>query len=205
MAEDKKKSLGEKLRDIQTKLSAPKNEKNDHGNFNYRSAEQIYQAVKPFLKDLNLYLVINDEMVEVGGRVYLKATATLSDLESDESVSISAYAREAEVQKGMNDAQLTGSTSSYARKYALGGLFLIDDNKDPDSLAPKSWEDILTDYQKLAPRKALVKFCEDYGVDIKGVCGACSISNDSGDNVFKEALIYAVGLARTSSEGGTNG
>lgn len=119
------------LSEIQHKLKAPKDKKNDFGNYKYRSCESILEAVKPILNEYGAALIISDEVVEVGGRIYVKATATL--LGEDTHISVSAYAREAEAKKGMDDSQITGATSSYARKYALNGLFAIDDTKDADT------------------------------------------------------------------------
>lgn len=121
-------ALIKKLADIQKKLNAPKGQTNTFGGYKYRSCEDILMAVKPLLIDL--VITVNDEMVLVGDRIYVKATATITDGET--SISTSAFAREAVSKKGMDDAQVTGSTSSYARKYALNGLLLIDDNKDAD-------------------------------------------------------------------------
>lgn len=120
--------LTERLADIQSKLNAPKNQFNKFGGYKYRSCEDILMALKPLMK--GLALTINDEMVAVGDRIYVKATATITDGET--FLSATAYAREAETKKGMDESQITGSTSSYARKYALNGLFMIDDNKDAD-------------------------------------------------------------------------
>ena len=122
-------TLIDKLAAIQTKLHAPKNQKNTFGGYNYRSCEDILEAVKPLLA--GLVLTITDEVTEVGGRIYVKATARLTD--GKDAMTATAFAREAESRKGMDESQITGSTSSYARKYALNGLFLIDDNKDADS------------------------------------------------------------------------
>lgn len=116
---------------VQQELKAPKNLENKFGGYSYRSAEGILESVKPLLKKYNLTLVISDDMVEVGGRVYVKANARLAN--EKENLVVSAYAREAENKKGQDDSQITGSTSSYARKYALNGLFCIDDVKDPDA------------------------------------------------------------------------
>ena len=121
-------TLIKKLAEIQKKLNAPKGQTNAFGGYKYRSCEDILMAVKPLLGDIAI--TINDEMTLVGDRVYVKATATITDGET--SISTSAFAREAISKKGMDDAQVTGSTSSYARKYALNGLLLIDDNKDAD-------------------------------------------------------------------------
>lgn len=113
-------------------IKAPKDLKNNFGNYSYRNVESIYEAVKPLLEKNKLSLTLSDTLELVGNRIYIKATATLTN-EKGESVSVSAYAREQESKKGMDEAQITGSASSYARKYALGGLFLLDDNKDIDS------------------------------------------------------------------------
>lgn len=118
------------LKKIQKELKAPKNQKNTFGGYMYRSCEDILEAVKPLLE--GALLVISDEMVVVGDRYYIKATATIT--EGDKSMSATAYAREPIIKKGMDEAQITGSTSSYARKYALNGLFLIDDTKDADTM-----------------------------------------------------------------------
>lgn len=125
--------FNEKLREVQTQIKAPKNLYNTFGKYKYRNAEGILEAVKPFLGKYNLCLTLGDEIVQVGERYYIKATATLYDGAGSRSVSVSAYAREAAVKKGMDDSQITGTASSYARKYALNGLFLLDDTKDADT------------------------------------------------------------------------
>ena len=123
-----------KLLDIQTELKAPKNLLNKFGGYNYRNAEGIYKAVKPLLKKLDMLLIVNDEIVLIGDRIYIKAIATITDIETKESKSAVAFAREPESKKGMDESQITGAASSYARKYALNGLFLLDDVKDSDSV-----------------------------------------------------------------------
>lgn len=120
------------LIEIQSELNAPKNQRNTFGNYNYRSCEDILEAVKPLLLKQKCVLTISDEVVEVGGRVYVKATATLTNSEGKQTAT-TAYAREADSRKGMDPAQLSGATSSYSRKYCLGGLFCIDDTKDADA------------------------------------------------------------------------
>ena len=122
-----------KLQGIQSSLKAPKGQTNKFGGYTYRSAEDILTAVKPLLAEWNCTLVITDDMVEVGGRVYVKATAVLADTEGEYTIQANGFAREAETRKGMDDSQITGSASSYARKYALNGLFAIDDTKDADA------------------------------------------------------------------------
>ena len=126
-------AVHEKLKEIQTMLKAPKNLYNSYGGFSYRNAEGIYEAVKPLLNQLNMTLIINDSVQNVGTKNYIKATAYLTDCETGEQLFSCALAREAETKKGMDDSQITGTASSYARKYALNGLFLLDDTKDEDS------------------------------------------------------------------------
>ena len=126
-------NIREKLGAVQKTLKAPKNQYNSFGKYNYRSCEDILEAAKPLCVDNGLVLTISDEITLVGNRVYVKATATVADTESGEVISVSGMAREAEDKKGMDPAQLTGATSSYARKYALGGLFALDDTKDADA------------------------------------------------------------------------
>jgi hypothetical protein len=129
-------SIYEKLHKIQQALKVPKDAVNKFGNYNYRTAESILRAFKDKNEELNLglNLILSDEIVFIEGRFYVKATATLS--EGAETITASAYAREAESKKGMDEAQVTGASSSYARKYALNGLLAIDDGKDPDSQEP---------------------------------------------------------------------
>lgn len=122
-------ALFEVLSKIQKEMKAPKSQFNAFGKYKYRSCEDILEAVKPFLNGTVLY--ISDEMVLIGDRYYIKATATLRN--GDEAVSVTAYAREEAEKKGMDSSQITGAASSYARKYALNGLFLIDDTKDSDA------------------------------------------------------------------------
>ncbi len=131
------KTLMQKLQRIQSTLSAPKNQYNTFGKYHYRSLEDITEAVKPLLAEAGLALVIYDEIVLVGDRTYVKATATImGDVETEKelsTISVSAYAREPLVRKGMDESQITGAASSYARKYAMNGLLAIDDTKDADS------------------------------------------------------------------------
>lgn len=126
-------SIHNKLMEIQHKLKAPKNQKNTFGGYKYRSCEDVLEAVKPLLYEQNCTLHINDEVVPVCESVYVKATAVISDCETGEQITATAYAREQETAKGATAPQLTGACSSYARKYALNGLFCIDDTKDADA------------------------------------------------------------------------
>lgn len=124
--------LTQRVGDIQHKLKAPKGQYNSFGKYNYRSCEDILEGVKPLLKEHNLALLIDDEIVQIGERYYVKATAKITD--GRESVSATAYAREPDTKKGMDESQITGATSSYARKYALNALLCIDDTKDADTM-----------------------------------------------------------------------
>ena len=126
-------TLLEKLSKIQVELKAPKNQYNKFGNYNYRNCEDILEAVKPICYKNRTTLVIEDELVVYGDRYYVKGIATLYDWDSEIKIQTSALARESAAKKGMDDSQITGATSSYARKYALNGLFNIDDTKDNDS------------------------------------------------------------------------
>ncbi|MCV5094146.1 ERF family protein [Escherichia coli] len=162
-----KTELHKKLWTIQQTLNAPKNQRNNFGGYNYRSAEDILEAVKPLLQ--NITLTVSDEIVLIGNRYYVKATATLSD--GEDVIAVTAYAREEESKKGMDASQLTGATSSYARKYALNGLFCIDDAKDPDTDAyakqtnqqPRQQKNQPKQQQQKAPPnpdEVLARFCD---------------------------------------------
>lgn len=129
---EKKMAFLEKVGAIQTELKAPKSQRNNFGNYNYRSCEDIFEAVKPLLAKYGLVLTCSDGLVEIGGRNYVKATVSLLDSDGNH-LENTAYAREEETKKGMDGSQITGASSSYARKYALNGLFLIDDTRDSDA------------------------------------------------------------------------
>ena len=127
-------NIYEKLLNVQTELKAPKGQFNTFGKYKYRSCEDILEALKPVLNKYKLTFFINDEIVEVNNRNYVKATITIINIEKpDEQIQTSALAREEETKKGMDGSQITGASSSYARKYALNGMFMIDDTKDSDS------------------------------------------------------------------------
>lgn len=151
------KAFFQQLAKIQRELNAPKNQRNTFGNYNYRSCEDILEGVKPLLGDL--FLSVSDEIVQIGDRFYVKATATITD--GEHSHSASAMAREALTKKGMDDAQVTGATSSYARKYCLNGLFGIDDAKDADTDEHRKQVDAAkpeSQKPKLTPQQVLNKF-----------------------------------------------
>lgn len=160
-----------KLAAIQRELKAPKGQYNSFAKYNYRSCEDILEAVKPLCIKNNATLILNDTVREISGRFYVVATATLADQESDGVVETDAYAREPQDKKGMDDSQITGMASSYARKYALNGLFCIDDTKDADTDEAKRQE------QKPIKKGAVI--CESCGIPIKGVtCQGVKYSPD---------------------------
>lgn len=209
MSDLKQLRLQDKLQAIQCNLKAPKNLYNSFGKYKYRNVEGIQEALKPMLAEYGVTVTLADEIVEVGGRVYVKATATIADCESGETLSVSAYAREAETKKGMDDAQVTGATSSYARKYALNGLFLLDDTKDVDTeeyqaqskrgtkakAEPKNNNDlpfeIETDTKPKSYREQLRDFCQENFYDQKAIIQICGLNENSTEDDFKAALDYA--------------
>ena len=125
-------SIHEKLNIVQTSLKVEKGHRNDFGKYNYRNLADIFQGVKQLLNETGCYLIVSDEIVNIGGSNYIKATATFGD--GNDEVHAYGYARESVSKKGMDDSQITGATSSYARKYACNGLFAIDDTADADSM-----------------------------------------------------------------------
>lgn len=131
MAEEKKLTFNEKILNLVNELKAPKNQRNNFGKYNYRSAEDILEAVKPIAFKYGLLPNLSDEIILIGERYYTKATASITD--GEQTMKSEAYARESESKKGMDESQISGTASSYARKYAMNGLYLIDDNKDADT------------------------------------------------------------------------
>ena len=126
-------TIYEKLVKIQSTLKAPKGQYNSFGKYKYRNCEDILEAVKPLLAEVKAVVIIGDELELIGSRFYVKATARFIDCETDAQITNTAYAREEDTKKGMDGSQITGASSSYARKYALNGLFAIDDTKDSDT------------------------------------------------------------------------
>ena len=126
-------NIYEKLMNIQKELKAPKSQYNSFGKYKYRSCEDILESVKPLLEKYKVTIILTDKLEQIGERYYIRAMAILFDTESDNSIENTAYAREEETKKGMDGSQITGTSSSYARKYALNGLLLIDDTKDADT------------------------------------------------------------------------
>lgn len=187
-----------KLIEVQAALKAPKEQFNKFGGYAYRSCEDILEAVKPLLAERDMQLTLSDEPVEVGGRVYIKAAATVTD--GSESVTATAYAREAESRKGQDESQITGTASSYARKYALNGLFLIDDTKDADATnqhgkgqrqggQERRRPDALTE-AKARLWRAVKAYAEARGDDPKAVIDAVGARSDA--NMADPAWLSAV-------------
>ena len=159
----KTKPFYDRLLAVQSTLEAPKGQVNTFGGYKYRSCEDILTALKPLLTEHEMVLTISDDLIEIEGRYYIKATACVSD--GAACVQTTAFAREAETKKGMDVAQITGSASSYARKYALNGLFCIDDTKDADT--QDNTEAVTAkanpDYITTAQRKELADVAKDSG------------------------------------------
>lgn len=175
--------IHEKMMKIQTTLKAPKNLFNLFGNYKYRNAEGILEAVKPLLAENKLSMYISDDVQAVNDRVYVKATVSIFDIETGESVMATASAREALNKKGMDDSQITGTASSYARKYALNGIFLLDDTKDADTDENQKERTARSNKQEqeknkekldqmkisLVKQKTLLDLCEDEKFDINKI------------------------------------
>lgn len=163
-------NIYEQLANVQQALKATKDQFNKFGGYNYRSCESILESVKPLLAKNALALTLTDEMVQVGDRIYVKATATVfptGNSDGEVCISVDAFAREEETKKGMDSSQVTGAASSYARKYALNGLFCIDDNKDSDATNTHGKEE-----PKPEPPKENVYKCENCGKDLTPYNGA---------------------------------
>lgn len=154
-------NIQKKLSEVQKNMSVPKEHKNNFGNYKYRNCEDILEALKPFLNDCTVTL--SDDIVLVQDRIYVKSTATFAD--NDSSISVSSYAREDKEKKGMDLSQLTGSCSSYARKYALSGLFLIDNNQDVDSMDNTKSNVVKNNHSKEKLEAALLKIKESKTLD----------------------------------------
>lgn len=150
-----KLTFKQKLQKVQVELKAPKNLYNSFGKYKYRNAEGICEAVKPYLNELGLFLTMSDDVILMADRFYIKATVTISDIDSESSLSVQALARESFDKKGMDDSQITGTASSYARKYALNGLFLLDDTKDADTDEYHDETNKKTDKPKLISKEML--------------------------------------------------
>lgn len=161
----------EKLLKVQSELKAPKSQFNSFGKYNYRNCDDILEAVKPLLNEHGLCLIISDSIEMLGDRFYIKSSGELHDIKDGDKVVVSALARESSEKKGMDSAQITGSASSYARKYMLNGLFAIDDSKDPDSQKPAPPAPTISEFEAVKTALKKVKSLADlenyYKVHIK--------------------------------------
>ncbi|EPD1203203.1 ERF family protein [Escherichia coli] len=212
-----KTELHKKLWTIQQTLNAPKNQRNNFGGYSYRSAEDILEAVKPLLQ--NVTLTLNDEIVLIGDRYYVKATATLSD--GEDAIAVTAYAREEENKRGMDASQLTGATSSYARKYALNGLFCIDDAKDADTDAYAKQTNQQPRQQKNPPKQqpqqqkappnpdeVLARFCDAAAKasdanKLREIFGKCwKLLPEGSEHRIKAKDVYDIRVAELNGEMG---
>ena len=199
----------EKLSAIQQELKAPKGQYNSFGKYKYRSCEDILEAVKPICAKHKTALVLLDDIREVSGRFYVVAQAQLHDCESDNAVTATAFAREPDEKKGMDDSQITGTASSYARKYALNGLFCIDDTKDADTDEYKQQEkkpsnEEMDAFNKQYKREVEKNTCKDCGMPIYPVThGGKTYSvaeiAENARKTYKEPLCWACMMARRKS------
>lgn len=180
-------SIYSKLANIQKELFVPKGNRNDFGKYNYRSCEDILKAVKPLCEEQNCVLFITNNLVDIGNRIYVEAVVKLVDCETGEIIESIAHAREEESKKGMDGSQITGSSSSYARKYALAGLFSIDNEKDSDATNTQSNEkeqdfnkEKYNEAVELAKMKSrILKYINDANKDFKEVFANYKISDPS--------------------------
>ena len=183
-----------KLLQIQTSLKAPKSQYNKFGNYNYRNCEDILEALKPLLKELNTVIVITDDIIFLEGRFYIKATAKLIDIEDGTSIENVAFAREEESKKGMDASQVTGASSTYARKYALNGLFAIDDTKDSDTTNNTNRDENDEKKQKTHSKNVVQLqidkvICPKCGVEMKG-----SVTTKTGKVISPEKFVDQYGM-----------
>ena len=181
----------EKLAAVQKNLKAPKNQFNSFGKYSYRSCEDILEAAKPLCIENGLLLTISDDVIEVGGRVYVRAIATVHNIEDPKEIAQTlAFAREAEDKKGIDSAQLTGATSSYARKYALGGLFALDDTKDADA----------TNKHGKDNAQAVVEKAQAAGVPVEKEYKCCDCGKDFQAFIDKNGKQWSAGQVYHMSE-----
>lgn len=189
----------EKLKQIQEELKAPKGQFNSFGKYRYRSCEDILEAVKPHLKAAGCALTLSDDVVAVGDRIYIRATATLYD--ENKEIRVTAFAREEETKKGMDASQITGTASSYARKYALNGLFCIDDTKDADTdeFAKRTKEEPekpATDREK----KMFLERCKELNVDYKAILKQVGVKENMTKEQHGKALIILKEIEESRNE-----
>lgn len=195
-------SVYAKLLAVQTSLKAPKGQFNSFGKYKYRSCEDILEAVKPHLKEVGLVLTLTDDLLMIGNRYYVKATATVTDIQDGAQISVNAFAREEDSKKGMDGSQVTGASSSYARKYALNGLFDIDDTKDSDATNngsngnnpgtppqnPQNPNNPNQGLDKAALRKQLIARLDAMGIDKNAYSAANGLDRNTPAEVYQRLL-----------------
>ncbi len=194
----------EKLLGIQSELKAPKGQYNKFGNYNYRSCEDILEAVKPLNVKYKTTVYLTDKVIQMGGRYYVEATAHFIDVESCESIEITAYAREEESKKGMDGSQVTGASSSYARKYALNGLFDIDDTKDSDTTNDGKGQTQKPSTQQPAAvnyRNEFIKLCKEKGFDPIQCAAQYRITKQTTQEQYKVVCEMLKGVAPAAPQG----
>ena len=188
-----KKKLGE----IQCELKAPKGQYNSFGKYKYRSCEDILEAVKPLLKKNGCVLKLSDDVVNIGDRFYVKATAALLSVDDDEGIFVTAWAREELEKKGQDGSQITGTASSYARKYALNGLFCIDDTKDADTdeytaktkvEKPAAKKAAPKQEKTLTNREKVIVAAEEKGISMKDLAAQYGLNGSTNEARFAEVL-----------------
>lgn len=185
-----------KLAAVQNELKAPKSQFNKFGGYNYRSCEDIVEAVKPLLNKHGLLLTLTDDIVLIGDRHYVKATATVIDVASEcgDKHYVTAYAREEQDKKGMDGSQITGASSSYARKYALNGLFAIDDTKDSDTTnthgkeQPKGQSKKQPEQKEKTPRQLLIARLNELGIDVNEYAQKHGLTSKTSPDTFRDLL-----------------
>lgn len=188
-----------KLMAIQNELKAPKGQYNDFGKYKYRSCEDILEAVKPLLAKHKCSLTLSDSIELIGERYYVKATATIYDVDSDKSYSVTAWARESEDKKGQDASQITGTASSYARKYALNGLFCIDDTKDADTNEyaektkggeerPKAKKAPAKKSNAVTNRDKVIIYAQEHNIPMGELAKDYGLSGNTTDERFAEVL-----------------
>ena len=180
-------TIYEKLMNVQASLKAPKGQYNSFGKYKYRSCEDIVESVKPLLKQNGLLLTMSDEIIMVADRIYVKATATIIDTADGKEVSVTAMAREEETKKGMDGSQVTGASSSYARKYALNGLFAIDDTKDSDSTNTHGKEETPKETNQ-TPRQRLIARLNELNIDVNAFAKANNLNGKTDAETFERLL-----------------
>lgn len=189
----------EKLMNVQAELKAPKSQYNSFGKYKYRNCEDILEAVKPINKKYGALVLLSDEIVTIGERYYVKATATFVDVEKGENISVTAFAREEETKKGMDGSQVTGASSSYARKYALNGLYDIDDTKDSDTTNTHGKEEKTDDAPNTVfgsvqfetidtPRSRFLAKLKEKGIDAKEYAKEKGLDKSTTDERYEELI-----------------